>query len=174
MRFRVDAINKWLKLAGSVGALIGIVLLVMELNQNNRMVKTQTRNAITEAILNFQYNSGSTGLGELSARANAEPESVTPPEARRLVQYYMSNFRLWENIHYQYRNGVFDEEEFSAERNSWRTLGERAPLMRVMYCLLKQRQSLSAAFTREMDRLGYGAAGKCDERLAAVLMRSTG
>jgi hypothetical protein len=166
----VDQINRWLKIVGNVGALVGIGLLITELNQNNRMVKTQTRNAITESILNFQFNSATSGLVELSARANAMPDSVTPQEAPRLVQYYVSNFRLWENIHYQYRSGVFDEGEFSAERSSWKALGDRTPLMHAVYCVLRQRQSLSAGFIRELDSLGYGAVGKCDEKLIAVLM----
>ena len=82
-----------------------------------------------------------------------------------MAQLYVSNLRLWENIHYQYRNGVFAEEEFNAERNSWKALGERTPLLRGVYCQLKQARSLSPAFVAEMDKLAYGAPGSCDTKL---------
>ena len=157
-----DKINKWLALIANVAVVAGIVFLALELNQNSRMMKTQTRNAITESILNFQFNAQTSGLREVEEKANNDMSSLTADELRQLFQLYVSNLRLWENIHYQYRNGVFDEEEFAAERNSWRALGDRTPLLRAVYCQLKQRGSLSPAFVAELDKLAYGAAGSCE------------
>ena len=85
--------------------------------------------------------------------------SLTAEETGKMTQLCVSNLRLWENIHYQYRNGVFDEDELAAERNSWKALGERNPLLRSVYCQLKQGGSLSPAFVTEMDKLAYGAPG---------------
>lgn len=157
-----DHINKWIMLLGNLAVIAGLAFVVLELNQNNRMMQTQTRNAITESILNFQYNASANGFIELVAKGSADPAALTVGESQKLQQYYVSNLRLWENIHYQYRNGVFDEAEFAAERNSWRALGERSPVLHVIYCGLKSRQALSPAFVAEMDQLGYGAPGKCD------------
>ena len=157
-----DKLNKWLALVANVAVVAGIVFLALELNQNSRMMKTQTRNAITESILNFQFNAQSSGLRDVEEKATRDLSSLTAEETRQLFQLYVSNLRLWENIHYQYRNGVFDEAEFAAERNSWKSLGERTPLLRGVYCQLKQRGSLSPAFVTEMDKLAYGAPGGCD------------
>ena len=157
-----DKINKWLALIANVAVVAGIVFLALELNQNSRMMKTQTRNAVTESILNFQFNAQTSGLRDVEEKANSDLSSLTAEEARKLFQLYVSNLRLWENIHYQYRNGVFDEDEFAAERNTWRTLGERTPLLRGVYCQLKQRGALSPAFVAELDKLAYGAPGSCE------------
>ena len=157
-----DKINKWLALIANVAVVIGIVFVALELNQNSRMMKTQTRNAITESILNFQFNAQSSGLRDVEEKAARDLSSLTAEETRQLFQLYVSNLRLWENIHYQYRNGVFDEDEFAAERNSWRALGERTPLLRGVYCQLKQRGALSPAFVTELDKLAYGAPGNCE------------
>jgi hypothetical protein len=98
--------------------------------------------------------------------------SVLPaPAASRIASYSLravlslpagiesALIRLWENIHYQYRNGVFDEAEFTAARNTWRLSN---PLLRATYCRQKQAHSLSPAFVDEMDRL---APGSCDAKV---------
>jgi len=157
-----DRINKWLALVANVAVVVGIVFVALQLNQNSRMMKTQTRNAITESILNFQFNAQTSGLRDVEEKGTRDLASLTAEETRQLFQLYVSNLRLWENIHYQYRNGVFDEAEFAAERNSWKALGERTPLLRGAYCQLRQRGSLSPAFVAEMDKLSYGAPGSCD------------
>lgn len=162
-----DKLNRWLALVGNIAVIAGIVFLGLELNQNSRMMQTQTRNAITESILDFQFNAETSGLRDIARKAGADPASLTADEIQKVLQLYVSNLRLWENIHYQYRNGVFDEEEFAAERNSWRALGERTPLLRTVYCQLKQQGSLSPAFVTEMDKLPYGAPSSCETRLDA-------
>jgi molybdate transport system substrate-binding protein len=165
LTLNADKINKWLALVANVAVVAGIVFLVLELNQNSRMMQTQTRNAITESILAFQFNAETSGLRAVAQKANNDPSSLTAEEAQKVGQLYVSNLRLWENIHYQYRNGVFDEDEFNAERNSWKGLGERTPLLRGVYCQLKQAGSLSPAFVAEMDKLAYGAPDSCDTKL---------
>jgi hypothetical protein len=160
-----DKINKWLTLLANLAVIAGIVFLAIELNQNSRMMQTQTRNAVTESILNFQINAETAGLRDIAQKGTKDPASLTADEAGKLAQLYVSNLRLWENIHYQYRNGVFDEAEFTAERNSWRGLGERTPLLRGVYCQLKRRGSLSPAFVAEMDKLAYGDPGSCADGL---------
>ena len=159
-----DKINKWLTLAANTAVIAGIVFLAVELHQNSRMVQTQTRNAITESILDFQFNAEMSGLADIARKGNQDPTSLTVEETQKLFTLYVANLRLWENIHYQYRNGVFDEEEFTAERNSWRNRGARSPLLRNAYCQLKQG-GLSPAFVAEMDKLAYGDPGSCDTNL---------
>jgi hypothetical protein len=156
-----ENINKWLTVGANVAVVASIVFLALQLNQNSRMVQTQTRNAITESILDFQFNAEMSGLRDIALKGNNDPSSLTREEAGKVLQLYVSNLRLWENIHYQYRNGVFDEDEFNAERNSWKNLGARTPMLHSAYCQLKQGGGLSTAFVAEMDQLGYGVPGSC-------------
>jgi hypothetical protein len=161
-----ENINKWLTIGANVAVVASIIFLALQLNQNSRMVQTQTRNAITESILNFQFNAEMSGLRDIAVKGNNDPSSLTREETGKVLQLYVSNLRLWENIHYQYRNGVFDEDEFNAERNSWKNLGARTPMLRSVYCQLKQGGSLSTAFVAEMDTLGYSAPGSCAKFLS--------
>lgn len=159
-----DQVNKWLTVGANIAVVAGIVFLALQLNQNSRMVQTQTRNAITESILDFQFNAEMSGLADIARKGNQDASSLTVEETQKLFTLYVANLRLWENIHYQYRNGVFDEDEFTAERNSWKNRGARSPLLRSAYCQLKQG-GLSPAFVAEMDELAYGDPSSCDTKL---------
>ena len=158
----MDKINQWLTLAANLSVLAGILFLALELNQNGQMMRTQTRNAISDSIINFQLNSVSSGLQALAYKANSDPSSLTREESQNVLLFYVANLRLWENIYYQYRNGLFDEAEFEAESSSWRALGERTPLLRSAYCVLKPQGSLSSDFVKEMDTLSYDDPGSCE------------
>ncbi len=57
-----ENINKWLAVGANVAVVASIVFLALQMNQNSRMVQTQTRNAITESILNFQFDAETSGL----------------------------------------------------------------------------------------------------------------
>ena len=46
---RLD-LGQALQLVGNVGVIIGILLLVYELNQNREMVRGQTRNELSQAV----------------------------------------------------------------------------------------------------------------------------
>jgi hypothetical protein len=85
-------------------------------------------------------------IASIAQRANMNPAALTLEESQKVGQLYVSNLRLWEN---------------AAERNSWRTLGDRTPLLRGVYCQLKRAGSLSPAFVAEMDKLTYGEPSSC-------------
>jgi hypothetical protein len=154
-----DKINRWLTLGANIAVVIGIILVALQINQNNRMMRTQTRNAITTSIMDFTLSSETSAAEELVLKADGDLSRLTPSETRKARLVYTALIRLWENIHYQYRNGVFDEAEFAAARNTWRLAN---PLLRDQYCRQKQAHSLSPAFVDEMDRL---APGSCDAKV---------
>jgi len=47
-----DKVNRWLTLGANIGVLIGIILLVVELDQNREMIRAQTRNDISQQLAN--------------------------------------------------------------------------------------------------------------------------
>ena len=73
-----DRLNRWLTLDANNGVLIGIILLIVELDQNRNMVRAQTRNAIAA-------------------------EGLTPDERFQYGLRTVAWFRFFENVHYQYR-----------------------------------------------------------------------
>lgn len=140
-----------LALLGNAGVIIGILLLVYELNQNREIMQAQTRNAIAETLSGAIHLEASTPeLLEMQVKRIAgEPlTSVEQLMFRRLQQGY---WRMRENIFYQYRRGLFEESEYLGQRDLWLRALERDETIREIWC--GRRAEQSAAFNIEIDNL---------------------
>jgi hypothetical protein len=89
-------------LLANFGVLVGIILLVYELNQNREMVRAQTRNEISRTVIEMGQFWSDDATGELLER-NARGDALTSVEQRKMSLFFNNWFRLWENMHYQYR-----------------------------------------------------------------------
>jgi hypothetical protein len=144
-------VNRWLTLGANFGVLIGIILLVVELDQNREMIRAQTRNDISRHISDHLALIGSNSqTASLMRRAEAG-EELSAVEAAQQFYMFTSNKRMWENIHYQYRLGVFEEVEFEAERTAWRFLINKDQSFGRNWCLT--RQHYSPEFVAELESL---------------------
>jgi len=124
----------------NAGVLLGILLLVYELHQNRQMMQSQVRNSISETLVNVLVNqAGDPDLTEIYLKSE-NGEELTPNEARRLYTSWVATFRYWENVNFQYRNGLYDEGEYSAQREAWREILTE-PGVRDMWCQRRHRQS---------------------------------
>ncbi len=111
-----DKINRWLTLGANIGVLIGIALLVYELNQNRQMMRAQVRHDLsTELVEILGWVATDPQMASIVRRID-EGKELTPDEE---VQYrYRANalFRYWQDVHYQYRLGLYDEPQYAAHR----------------------------------------------------------
>lgn len=109
-----------LHLLGNVGVVIGIFLLVYELNQNREMMQAQTRNEISQAVATMLFEiTSDREYANINFRGD-KGEELTELESYQYLGSMLAQFRLNENVHYQYRNGLYDEFEFAAQKNTWR------------------------------------------------------
>lgn len=146
-----DKVNRWITLGANIGVLVGIFLLVYELDQNREMIRAQTRNDISNQITDHLSLKGSDArLAELTRRAEAG-EVLSEVEEHQHYLLFSANKRMWENIHYQYRHGMFEENEFEAERTIWRYLINRDQSFERIWC--PQRQGYSPEFRAELEGL---------------------
>ena len=134
----------------SVGVIVGILLLVYELNQNRDMTRAQTRNEISRGLVEL-LSSTSTSVELAGAWARArQGETLMPAPALMLETFSESIFRYWENSHYQYREGLYDEEEFSKHLDTIIGLvSGDAPLMN-WWCA--NQSTYSTAFAEDLNR----------------------
>ena len=112
----VDTVNRWLALAANVGVLIGIAFLIVEINQNTQATNTASRDASVGHILNF-FEQGMDN--QVIARAHHKfrsGEELDGFERRQLYNYQYYNFKIFENIHIQYEQGLFSDSEWSKYR----------------------------------------------------------
>lgn len=146
---KAKRVNQWLTLAANFGVLIGIILLLVELNQNSTMMRAQTRYEISQGIVDLLSLSADNAQLASILRRGDSGEELTPDELRQFQHRSFALFRYLENLHYQYRNGLFDEAEFSTQKLAWiGYLNSSAAAVRA-WCVL--RPTVSPEFRSEID-----------------------
>ena len=149
-----DRVNRWLTLGANFGVLIGIILLVIELDQNRDMIRAQTRNEISNQVVERLDRQGTDiQLANLKRRAERS-EELSDDEEMQVYLLSVGRNRSWENIHYQYRQGMFDEQEFAAERNAWGQIIGRDKSFLRYWC--PGRSTYSPEFVAELENLFDG------------------
>lgn len=144
-----DRLNRWLTLAANIGVLVGIILLVVELDQNRDMMRAQTRNELARGLPDVLGIAASNNeLADALVRAN-NGDTLSPAEMWQVRVWDELAFRYWENVHYQYRQGLYDESEFSRHKDTMKAVIAGNPRMEKYWCL--DRQLYSEPFMRFMD-----------------------
>lgn len=148
---RADRFHRWLTLAANLGVLVGILLLVLELNQNRTMIRAQTRSELSTGIVDlFTAVAENPELASLRRRADAG-EKLGPDEMYRYEIITRAFFRYWENVHYQYRHGLYDDIEFARQKDAWRDYASSSPALARWWCA--HRAEFSPEFASEFDDL---------------------
>lgn len=138
-----------LGIIANFGVIAGILLLVFELNQNRALMATQTRDSVSQAVVSaLQLSAGNSVLADIVRRADVG-EDLLPTEQYQFTTYAISWFRIWENQHYQYRVGLYDESEFAAVRRVWVVRLQRERALRGLWCAL--REQFSADFFADVN-----------------------
>ena len=146
-----DSLARWLNVIASVGVLIGIVLVIVELDQNRDMMRAQTRHELAMGIVDLlQTPATNPQLADVMYRAENGFE-LTPEEQFQFVMRTNALLRYWENVHYQYRVGLYDETEISRQREAWRASFSRSKAMRTYWC--RVRNLYSPDYAAETDAL---------------------
>ena len=115
-----DRFNRWLTLGANLAVLVGLVFLVVEIKQNNDMMRAQTRNEISVQLVDLLSQvATSDELSSLLLRAESD-ESLSDEDEVQFQTRALAMLRYFENVHYQYRQGMYDEQEFSAQKEAWR------------------------------------------------------
>lgn len=158
------------QLLGNFGEFVGAIAVVVTLgylavqvrhsreatDANTRSVahsevvaRAQVRSAITDQII--QINSlvlSEPTLFDLQQKSVRGLPVVDETEASRLGLLAFLWFKHAENVHYQYRQGLYDEGEIQAQRNIWkfvlgRHLGSKPFTPEKGICLLSSQKLLN-------------------------------
>jgi hypothetical protein len=107
-------------IVANIGVLVGLLLLVFELQQSREMMEAQTRHAVSQGIVDQLGELASNAdLADLQHRAQCGKLNSSLEE-RRFRSFVNSRLRYWEDVHYQYRRGLYAESEFLAQTQAWR------------------------------------------------------
>jgi hypothetical protein len=148
---KLDDVNRWMSLLASLGVIAGLLLLAFELQQNRQMVRAQTRNDIALGIMDMMFVTASNPqLNSVMRRGNAG-EELTPDENEQYRQMMVARLRYYENVYYQYTQGLYDRSQFDKQKAAWKAYAERSPGSLAIWCA--QRANYSEDFVREWEAL---------------------
>ena len=146
-----DRLNRWLTLGANIGVLFGIILLIVELDQNREAVQAQTRSNLSQGIVDqMSLVASNAQLASLRRRIDAG-EEATVDERYQYQLFTRALVRYWENVHYQYRQGLYDEAEFSAHREAIRSYFAYSKAIVDFWC--RNKHGMSREFAEEIDSL---------------------
>lgn len=146
-----EQLNRWLTLGANLAVLVGIGLLILELDQNHDMMRAQTRSEISQHELTLLGSmAGDKELVELLIKAGQKGD-LSEAEQFMVVTQSESAFRLWQNVHYQGRSGLYDQEEFQKHVETMRNVIGNSPWLVDYWC--SSRALYPEEFASEIDGL---------------------
>lgn len=146
-----DMLTRWLALAANGGALLGLLLVVVQLRQNRQLMRAQIRHDIAAGIVDLLNAVASNVQLAGVLRRGALGESLTPEERFQFEFRGNALFRYWEDVHYQFRHGLYDQVEYSSQKAAFKaTLAGNVGL--VAYWR-EVRALYSPLFAAELDAL---------------------
>lgn len=151
-------VSRWLALAANLGALAGILLIVVQLRQNRDLMRAQVRHELTAGIVELLNVPAADSQLASVLRRGALGEPLTPDEQFQFELRSNALLRYWEDVHYQYRQGLYDEVEYAAQKDAWARTMARSVGLAVYWCAV--RDVYSPRFRAELD--GLPAARPCD------------
>lgn len=126
-----DKINGWLTLVANIGVLIGLGLLVFEINQSNSLALAQIEQTRSESLLQWRREWVTDNyiaplltradallpedeFGQMSAldrqQATTEMlEELDPVERTRMSLFIGASYWDFENLYFQYKRGLVSE-----------------------------------------------------------------
>jgi hypothetical protein len=105
-----DRLNRWLSLVANLGVIVGIVFLIVELDQTNRIARyTAEIGYRSQAI---EINSSRIEYSEIYAKLQAGDMELTPSEHVRALMMARQLFNFWINAESAYDLGLITNSTF--------------------------------------------------------------
>ena len=158
----LDNLNRWLTVGANLGVLIGIIFLIVEVQQNNLIARSQIRMDIAGAMRENIDMFRSPEAISITAKM-IRGDQLNLEDRIFLTTTYRSEIRAWENAAYQYSIGFLDEEEIEIYRSTWkaRAASCKEPIGREFYSTYQQfRAELRPSFRTEFD--AYFSEFQCE------------
>lgn len=108
-----DRLNRWMTLAANIGVLIGIFLLIVELQQNTESTELQA--AQSYVALSHELDFRIVDDPSLIAVFLTPADERTTEDLYRMDRWSFGLLRTWENGYFLYTRGVLDDDLWSGQ-----------------------------------------------------------
>ncbi len=153
----VNRINQWLTLGANIGVVIGLILLLIELDQNSDLLRAQIHQARSDTHVGHRLNDVESDKWTAIRMKLAENgyqrdvtsvDALTPEELFRFRDYIAARHTDLDNLYYQYQQGYLDEEYYRYRVSC--AIRRRAPYWEKLHVF---RTNVRPSFAAEIERI---------------------
>ncbi len=103
----------------SLGVMITLVYLAVQTRSNTRVMRAQARSSITDQILQLNIFLAENQMYREAVRKSQSGEALSDEDRDVLLREASMWFRHMENVQYQYSQGLYEANEYHAQRAIW-------------------------------------------------------
>ena len=144
-------ISSSISLAANVVTVAGLIIVALQLYENQRITRAQTRHELASTIVTILSDTANNPQLASVIYRGSKGLPLTPVEQFQFEVRSNALLRYWEDVHYQFRMGLYDEGEFDRHRDAWAATIRQSKGFAEYWC--RVRQLYSPAFANEMNAL---------------------
>ena len=115
------------EIVGAVAVVITIGYLAVQIRQNTRTLRLSTHHMIGSRSTDLNRTmADSADLARITMIGDQNPDGLSPEDRRRWMAWNLVRFRHYEDLHYQYTNGMLDDSYWNGFRR-WHSFNLRQP-----------------------------------------------
>ncbi len=107
-----ERLNRWLTLGANVGIIVGIVFLIVELDQTNRIARYTAEVGWRRHAMDI--NSSRIEYSEIYAKLQTDSAELTPSERAQALMMARQLFNFWINAESAYNLGLISDRSFES------------------------------------------------------------
>ena len=110
---QIKSINRWLTLGANIGVVIGIVFLIIEINQNTVSTRIAARNSATQGHIDYIGHLLDSSILASAAAKTWTNQELSHLETTQLIIFHEIRWRHYEAVFYLYKNSVISDQEWT-------------------------------------------------------------
>ena len=110
-----DRLNRWLTLGANLGVLGGLILVILQMNQNEKLIRVQITNDYFESYIAADTAFAGENLPAIWQRSFEEPENLSIAEMRVMEAQTFSPVSRWINLYRLAEAGIVDESFWKSQ-----------------------------------------------------------
>ena len=102
---KAEKLNSWVTLGANLGVVVGLILLIIEIQQNTNMMEAQINQSRTEAAIELQAAIFNSEFMPSIIDKVDNGEELNGEETERYTRYFIAVMRVLDNQLWQYSRG---------------------------------------------------------------------
>jgi len=116
----LDNLSRWLSLLANIGVLLGIVFLVIEIDQNSLETKLQTETSFLSSFTDVELSTASNPELIEALLKSQKGAPLDEADQLRTLLFYRAVLRSYQNTYYQAQTGVLNQDIWRGEQAQMR------------------------------------------------------